>query len=262
MKKFNSLFIFGFIALLLMLIGTITPISFLRNKARQTFAPLNRTIYRADNSGSRTIAIFSQIRDLLKDNSDLKAKNSQLNAKIITLQEKAAINKDLIAQYNIDGNNPNLKYQAAQVVGRSPSVQRDILTLNKGSQDNIKKNQPVMSGGFLIGKISQVTANSAQVELITNSRFIIPVILQNSRKAGLLSGGLKGLIIEQLPTDTTISPNEAVVTSGLADELPAGLPIGTVGETVSKPSDIFKSVLLVSPINISSVETVFVLESK
>lgn len=262
MRRFNGLFIFGLIALGLIFVGSISPIRIIRNQARQIFTPLTRSIYQTSNFGFRTITTISQIENLLTDNNNLKSKNSKLQAEIISLKEKIVTDKNLEKQYKIDGGNTKLGYQAATIVGRSPSIQRDILNINKGSKVGVKINQPVMSGGFLIGKISQVMPSSSQIELITNSRFIIPVILQNSRKAGLLRGGLKGLIIEQLPVDAEITPKEAVVTSGLARELPEGLPVGLVGETVSKSSDIFKSVLLESPIDISSIETVFILESK
>lgn len=262
MKKINSLFIFAIIAIFLIIFGSTAPVNYIRGKIQAVASPITRLAYRSSNSSFKTISILSQIRNLAKDNTHLRQENTQLKAQVDTLKEARSIDKDLEKQYALTGNNIEQKLMGAKVIGRSPSIQRDILIINKGSDMGVKKGQPVLSNGFLIGKISQVTTDNSQIELITSAHFMIPVILQDSRQTGLLTGGLKGLVIGQLANDVNIKNGESVVTSGLANELPQGLPIGTVGQTISKSSDIFKTVTMVSPVDTSSVETVFIMEAK
>ena len=101
--------------------------------------------------------------------------------------------------------------------------------------------------------------SSSQVELITSHRFITPVVLQSSRLLGLMRGGVKGLEVEQLSVDGNIQVNETIVTSGLAGDIPAGLPVGYVKQVTSQPSDIFQAVSIAIPITINQVELVLVL---
>jgi rod shape-determining protein MreC len=262
MRKLNSLLIFGLLAVFLLIFSSTGPLIYLRGQAQIIASPLTSSIYQSTSVSFKTIKTLNEIRSLAKDNAKLKKDNNILKSQVANLKESQVRYNILEKEYSLNGSKEGEKYQTAQVIGRSPSAQRDILTLNKGSKQGIKKNQPVLSDGFLIGKISEVRLNSSQAELITNSRFIIPVVLQNSRQTGLLRGGLKGIIVEQLPNDLDLTDNEMVITSGLADQIPGGIPVGTASRTISQPSDIFKTISLVTPVDFSSLEIVFVLEKQ
>ena len=133
-----------------------------------------------------------------------------------------------------------------------------MLKINKGSDDGVKDGQPVISHGYLIGVTSQTTSNNSEVFLITNTRSLVPIILQDSRGTGLLKGGLEGLIAREIPVDSEIKIGESVLTSGLGGDLPAGIPVGQVTDIISKESEIFQQVTVDSPVNIGKLEVVFI----
>lgn len=259
MKRSNILAIYFILAVLLLLLGETKPFTFVRGKIQYIFSPITHVFFDVSQStGSFTSTLF-EINNLSRENGILKSENRDLKSKVTELQEVKYRVGVLEKELGLQGVVKDRKFVAAAVVGRSPSLIEDILTIDKGSQDGISINQPLISNGFLIGKIIKVFPNTSQVELITSHKFLATVVLQDSRHLGLLKGGLNGLIIEQLPVDGKISPNENVVTRGLAGELPAGIPVGSVKDVISKPSDIFKTVTLVSPVNLNQIEIVLIL---
>lgn len=262
MKKVNTLLVAGLVAIFMLIFGSSYLLGSIRGSVQSLIAPISRPFYRSINKNSTVFSTISQIRNLSSENNALKKENISLKAQVVSLKEIEIKNKALEKEFKLGFNNKNQTSVAATIIGRSPATQRDILTIDKGSLDGIKKKQAVLSDGFLIGEVSQVSKNTSQIELVTSARFITPVILQDSRQVGLLKGGLKGLVIEQLPNSDEIKPGEGVVTSGLVGDLAEGIPIGKVGRTISQASDIFKSVLVDTPVDISRLEIVIVLEQK
>jgi rod shape-determining protein MreC len=62
-----------------------------------------------------------------------------------------------------------------QVVGSASNNIDQVVEINKGSDDGIAVGMPVVNDAGLIGRITQVNATSAQVMLITDPRFSVPV---------------------------------------------------------------------------------------
>ena len=54
------------------------------------------------------------------------------------------------------------------MIGRSPTVWYSTITINQGSSDGVRDDQPVVTGDGLVGKVSAVSSNAAQVTLITD----------------------------------------------------------------------------------------------
>ena len=260
MKQFTQIFIIAGISIIMMLSSETLLVKNIRNSTRSIFKPITKNINSISNNSDSLVSVFFKIRELDKSNADLKKENTQLKAQLSQMEELRKRIESIEKQYNIQGLAGLKDVIPAAVISRSPSVVLDSISVDKGEADGVKLNQAVLSEGFLIGKIVKVFPNNAQIELVSSHRFIAPIILQDSRALGLLKGGIKGIIVEQLPVDMKIIKGEKVVTSGLAGEFQSGLPIGIIKDIVSKPSDIFQTANLEIPININKVELVIILK--
>ena len=203
---------------------------------------------------------IGKIKDIAKENVDLKRKNLELEAKLTGFKEVEHENEILKKELGFSKGQKKYELIPAQVTARSPSGFLQSLKIDKGQRDGVKKGKPVLSQGFMIGKISQVYSESAEVLLITNSNSLVPVLLQNSRGTGLLKGGLGGLVVEDIALDTQIEIGEEVLTSGAGEEFPAGLPLGNIEKIISTKSEIFQKVSVKSPIELGKLEIVFVMQ--
>lgn len=257
--KIPLLTLFLILSILMLVFSKTNLIIYIRSKAQNIFTPSSKKVYATTVMSDKITNFLTTINDLSKENIRLKTDNADLKSRLVENDELKRRLGVLEKELNINGLSTEKKYIVAAVVGRSPSASLDIISIDKGSEDGVKHNQPAVSGGFLIGKVSQVYTNSSQIELISSHHFLTPVVLQNSRALGLVRGGLKGIQVEQLPIDSAVVTNEVILTSGLAGEFPAGLPIGTVAEIVSKPSDIFKTVTVETPINFKQIEIVMII---
>lgn len=146
----------------------------------------------------------------------------------------------------------------AKIIASDPTSFSDNIIIDKGMDDGIKNGMAVTSNGVFIGTIKETWAETSSVILITNKDSIVQAMLQNSRAKGVLRGGISGLYLDDITTDTDYKIGENVVTSGLGGGIPAGLLIGTAGKLESSSSSIFKTISVEGAVDVSNLELVFV----
>jgi len=85
-------------------------------------------------------------------------------------------------------------------------------------------------------------------------------MLQGSRTLGILRGSLSGVKLEEIPQDTIIGDKEAVLTSGLGGQIPAGILIGYSRGVASSKSEIYKVLDVEIAEDLTKLEYVFVVK--
>jgi rod shape-determining protein MreC len=180
----------------------------------------------------------------------ISAKGKQLIAERGATQENARL-RNLLA---LDGNNgvAAMKPISARVIGSSPTLWYATIVIDKGSSAGIRKDMPVIAAdqdnGGLIGKVTNVTGDAAQVTLITDHTIAVSsrVIADphNDKPPRNLNASPNGQVQTEVgrPNDlvmlyTTrnddIRPGDSIVSSGICSSrltgiYPPDLPIGTV----------------------------------
>jgi rod shape-determining protein MreC len=199
--------------------------------------------------------------------SNLKRQNNDLSSKIISLEvDRSRIaeleneNKLLKNELGFAEKNKDYNLMPATIVGREPTSFLDYVIVDKGEQDGTKKGMGVISGGVLVGQISEVYANQSKITLITSKDSLILAMLQNSRAKGILRGGIAGLSLEDIAQDVNFDPKEYVVTSGLDGQLKPGILIGTANGIQSSSSDLFKNISVEPITDLSNLELVFIIK--
>lgn len=223
--------------------------------------PVLATETSASRESINFFKLFATLRQLAQENAELRSRNLELEAQLTQLKEVEHTNAILRQELNfVQGNQDD--YLPAQLIGRTATGLHKDLVINRGQGDGVATGQPVLAQGHLVGVVSATQSQQATVRLITHQRSLVPVILQDSRSTGLLQGGIGGLNLTDILIDATVNAGEAVVTSGLGGELPAGLPIGKVVATQAKKGDITKSATVSWPIDPTKLELVFVRKSQ
>jgi rod shape-determining protein MreC len=124
------------------------------------------------------------------------------------------------------------------MIGRDPTLWYATIEVDKGSQDGVAKNDPVVGDGALVGEVSTVGPNFSIVTLITDHAFAVTAQVQDggSGDTGVLVpqvGDPNQLILQYLPPHAPIQVGQQVVTAGfksgnLDSLFPPAIPIGTV----------------------------------
>jgi rod shape-determining protein MreC len=112
----------------------------------------------------------------------------------------------------------------------------------------------------LVGRVSQVTAASANVQLITDPSLSINVRLQPSRDRAVLSGTITGdLILEFIPQSANVNPGDLVLSSGFGGNYPPNILIGQVTSIRSLDFDLFQSGSVQPVVDFEQLEIVLVI---
>lgn len=133
----------------------------------------------------------------------------------------------------------SLKVLGARVIGYSTTQWENRLVIDRGSKDGVEPRMPVISyNGNLVGRVDYVGVGSSQILLINNPDYVVGGIVQrpDSRAIGLIKGQANDNnynIMDNISWNTAsqegdIKVGDVIVTSGLSNLYPKGLPIGEV----------------------------------
>ena len=149
----------------------------------------------------------------------------------------------------------------ASVVGSDAVSWSKMITINKGSNDGLKKNMTVVSHEGLVGHIIQTVPYYSKVLLITDVRSAVDALDQEKRTRGVVVGkGSDICEMKYIPQDADIRVGQSVISSGLGGVFPKGLLIGKVSKVEETNKGLFKNVVVTPSVKISFLEEVFVLK--
>jgi len=158
----------------------------------------------------------------------LRREVNVLQARLVGLEELSRENNRLAG---LLGLKRELIYSsvAANVIGRDPSKWNASIVIDKGSQDQIRVGLPVVNALGVVGKVAEVSQDSAKVILITDPGFSVAALDQRSREIGLVSGSLQGLCrMRYLTFNADVEVQDQIITSKLSSDFPEGLLIGEI----------------------------------
>ncbi len=199
----------------------------------------------------------------------LKQENDELKEQVERLQlEQAALAEDARQGQRLEellAFKQNYIYSTvpAQVVGGSGTDRSRVLFLDKGSEDGIAVEMPVITPDGIVGKIREVFPHSSQVLVISDPTSAFGALLEETRTRGVVKGNAAGQpqIVNLMPDDR-IKPGQKVVTSGGDQIFPRGLPVGEVQRIQTDPeNEPMVDVVLKPAANLSRLEEVLVVTS-
>ena len=124
----------------------------------------------------------------------------------------------------------------ARVIARSSTVWYSTIKIDKGSDDGLRVNQPVIAAGGLIGKLTSVTGGTSAVRLITDGQSGVSAQVFPAGVTGVVRpevGNPEDLLLEHVESGRRVTENTLVITSGFTSSkteslFPRGIPIGRV----------------------------------
>lgn len=188
---------------------------------------------------------------------ELEAENAQLEDRLIGLQEQAAEAEVLGALLNYARTRPESRYLSTNVIGLDPSPFIRSINIGVGSDRGVRHGMPVVTDEGLVGRVTEVTAVTSRVQLITDPASAVNVLLQGSRADGLLSAQPNGeLWVELIDQDASVEPGELVLTSGLGGAFPADIAVGRVVSVRRRDFELFQRAVIQPTVNFDALEIV------
>lgn len=193
------------------------------------FSSANVVVGRIYDWSSQLEHFFS----LTKVNEELTARNIALEEKISDLSEKrTTVTKD--SSYVKDSlllPVQEMKLIPAKVVSNSIIRPDNLMTINKGSKDGVKKDMGVVCGTGVVGIVYLVSPQYSVVIPLLNTKSNISCKIENREYFGYLiwQGGATNIAyLDDIPRHARFKLNENIVTSGYSSIFPPGIKVGKI----------------------------------
>ncbi|XWN37901.1 MAG: rod shape-determining protein MreC [Balneola sp.] len=172
-------------------------------------------------------------RQALTTNTYLQRQNILLQDELSKLraieQENIELRKMLSFQ-----DSTEFKLTPTLIIGKELNGINKSLTINSGSSQDVKVGMPLVTSDGLLGKVILTTPEYAQVLPYNNSLFRVSGLIQENNAPGIVSWNgesLTEMVVDFIPQTIPVQQGYTVVTSGFSNELPPGIPIGSVIRT-------------------------------
>lgn len=237
--------------------GEVNPI---RDAFSRVTSPIQYVLKQVVSPVTRLGKRLSRIASLAEDNEALEEQVAQLRHQIALLQEAQIENETLRRQLNFKSAVPQYQLLSAEVIGHDVNGLLQYLVIDRGRDDGIERGMPVLTAEGLVGRISQVSASSSVVMLITDPSSSISALIQRSRATGVVQGypGYQ-LRMRYIPQGNTVEPGDMVLTSGLGGNFPKRLLIGQIASVKHEDIEMFQEAEILPAVNLRDLEVVMVL---
>lgn len=214
-------------------------------------------------------------RDVLSakdENEELRKEVEALRQAVIVNETAAEENQALrrLLAYR-DGERFPDDYRgvATRVFVRPQTVFRQEVLIAAGSNDGIRPEDPVVRPEGLVGTVTEVTANTSKVRLLTDQQSAASAFVLGRGAEGVVLRGIssESLIVDRVAKDERVELGDIVVTAGSSvggfDSLyPRGIPICRVDSVGQRDIDTFKKIQCTALVGFSSLHEVIVLVPK
>lgn len=232
----------------------------IRNSFYAITAPFTALGHKAAGASSGAVQSFWQFAQLQQENTHLQEENQHLLAYLAVLQGSIQEYQELqnaIANTKDD----SFKLVSARVAGLAPG--EDTLIINRGLDDGITKNMPVISSGKVVyGRVVKAYKNFSQVLLISANNTVTDVKIEKKDSASI-HGAAKGtgnlsLYLDLVNPDAKIQEGDLLLTSGLEGFFPHNLLVGKIVTVTKNDVKPFQTAIVLPFFNVQNVENVFV----
>lgn len=160
----------------------------------------------------------------------------------------------------------------ASIINRNPTAWYQTLTLNRGTNDGVAVNNPVIGEYGLVGKVVAVTSSTSEVLLITDSEGQVSALVRGSTGSptfGIVQGTYKktsrleaeGNLQMLFRRDDNVNVGDFVLSSGLGGVYPVDIPVGKVEQIQLDRSGLLKTAYITPLVDFDSLEEVYIVKT-
>ncbi len=231
----------------------------------ELIAPFLKT---GSNLEKRITAIRQGLKTLDQleiENRELAIANKELRATNLMLRELEEENQRLRKSLGYR-ERASFRLVPARIIARDASTWWNTMKIDRGFEDGLDVDMPVITEEGLVGKTITVARNASTVLLISDEMCRVAVNIEGSRDQGIVSGerssqtGSPVIGLRFLPKMAGLQPGQKVYSSGVGGVYPPGLLVGSVKEFKVRELDSYATI---DPaVDLTTLEDVFVVVGK
>lgn len=210
---------------------------------------------------------FKTLDELKKENEALQSKLDDMTIDNTRLRQEQYELERLQELYKLDQNYADYEKVGAHVIANNGTNWFNSFTIDKGSADGIKADMNVLAGSGLVGIVTEVGPNYAQVRAVIDDESNISAMVLSTSDLCMVRGDLKlmsdGRIrFEKLPNnDNKIEVGEQIVTSHISSKFLQGIFIGYISEIEVDSNNLTRSGYITPAVDFNNLQEVLVITS-
>ena len=219
---------------------------------------------------------LSGLTDNFQDAASLREENASLQERVDTLTEE---NSQLIQDreeldrlrelYNLDQQYDEYEKVGARIIAKESGNWFNLFTIDKGSSDGIKVDMNVISGGGLVGIVTDVGSSWATVRSIIDDNSNVSAMVSTTSDQCIVAGDLRLMdegslnLLSLTDSENNVHVGDSVVTSYISEKFLPGILIGYIDELNNDANNLTKSGYITPVVDFRHLQEVLViLETK
>ncbi len=172
---------------------------------------------------------------------EVDALRMQLRDQQLVTMRQAALQAENATLRGLNATQPEVieKRLVGEVVNVETSSMRQRVLVNRGGNSGVHPAQPVITGDGVLGQVLRIGPFSSEIILLTDSEHALPVQVLRSGVRTIALGTGRGTLLElpYVPQNYDVKVGDLLVTSGLDQVFPYGLPVARVTSVTRDPAE-------------------------
>jgi rod shape-determining protein MreC len=225
------------------------------------FAPVEIGLSRSMQGVGNLFGTIRQAGTLAAENRAYREEIDRLQAQVVQMRELDLENQDLRHLLELRGRAPIGSLVSVNVIAQDPLSLVKAVTVDRGSDDGVTVDLPVITWRGLVGRVVEVHPTTSKVLLITDVNSAVSARIQDpeSRATGTVRGTGDGrLIMQYVPRTDQMKSGDLAITSGIGGIFPSGIVVGRILQVRQKDVDVFQEALVEPAVDVRSLERLYV----
>ena len=227
--------------------------------------PLQNGLSKAGSYLSSRTEDLKQLKEVLKENEELKAQVDALTIENVKYQQDRYELTNLRELYDLDKQYDDYEKIGARVIAKDAGNWFHSFVIDKGEADGLAIDMNVMAGSGLVGRITDVGSHWAKVlSIIDDSSNVSGMVLSTSDNL-VVTGDLKlfedGVLSFEKLVDSgdRVSEGDKVVTSNISDKYLPGILIGFISSINKDANNLTKSGFITPVVDFEHINEVLII---
>jgi rod shape-determining protein MreC len=236
-------------SLLLLLAGERIPTSALRGAGAWIFAPFDRLVLAVDRAAAAW-----------RENQRLHQRIAELELETQRLRDAGHDALRLRRDLGLLGAR-RLSLRPVEVLALSGEVLPSAATLSAGRRQGVREGDAVVTSDGLLGRVGEVYDGLSRAVLLTDPNVAVACEVESTGVLGVLRfalGPRPRLVLTNVPLTDTVQVGARVLTSGLSQRFPRGLPIGRVVHVGPDPGGLTQDIEIEPAARMSRLRHAFI----
>lgn len=215
---------------------------------------------------------LSGLTDNFEDAETLRAENADLQERVDTLTEE---NSQLIQDreelqrlrtlFDLDEQYSDYEKVGARVIAKESGNWFQLFTIDKGSNDGIEPDMNVISGGGLVGIVTETGPNWSTVRSIIDDNSNVSAMISTTSDQCIVAGDLRLIdegslnLLNLSDVENKVHVGDKVVTSYISEKFLPGILIGYISELNNDANNLTKSGYITPVVDFRHVQEVLVI---